>query len=119
MGRWVVQPKTNGCHVQPTVLLQSKGRPPRRCCLAQLNYLADTEDLGFERAADGVEQVGQREVVGQFRSRSAGGADAAQVGEVVFDRGCEFCVGSGHGVLVGVGGRALVGYIDDIPRGWW
>ena len=74
---------------------------------ALLRHRADAEDLGFERAADGVEQVGQRGVVGQFGGRSAGGADLAQVGEVVFDRGGEFCVGSGHG------------YVDDIPRGWW
>ena len=74
---------------------------------ALLRHRADAEDLGFERAADGVEQVGQRGVVGQFGGRSAGGAVAAQVGEVVFDRGCQFCIGSGHG------------YVDDIPRGWW
>ena len=41
-----------------------------------LRHRADAEDLGFERAADGVEQVGQRGVVGQFGGRSAGGADA-------------------------------------------
>ena len=74
---------------------------------ALLRHRADAEDLGFERAADGVEQVGQRGVVGQFRSRPARGADLAQIGEVVFDRGGEFCIGSGHG------------YVDDIPRGWW
>ena len=45
----------------------------------------------------------------------------AEVGEVVFNRGCEFCIGSGHGILVGhgVGGRARGGCVDDIPRGWW
>ena len=52
---------------------------------ALLGKLADAEDLGPEGAADGVEQVGQRRVVGALACRAAGGANAAQVGEVGLD----------------------------------
>ena len=85
---------------------------------AVVGELADAEHLRPEGAANRVEQVGEGSVTGQFRGRSPGGADALQVGEVVFDCGGGFVLVPGMG-LVGVEGRARGGYVDDIPRGWW
>ena len=49
-----------------------------------LGQLTDAEDLGLQRSAHRVEQVGQRRVVGQLVRAAPGGADAAQVLEIGF-----------------------------------
>ena len=58
---------------------------------------ADGEYLRPQRAADRVEQVGERRVVGELASRAAGRADLAQVGQVVLDHPGQPGVGGGHG----------------------
>ena len=52
---------------------------------ALVGKLDNAEDLGFERGAHGVEQVGQRRVVGQFRRGAAGGAHLPETGQVLFN----------------------------------
>ncbi len=44
----------------------------------------ETTDLGFERLANGVEEIGQRGVAGSFPDRRAGGANGAQFFEISF-----------------------------------
>ena len=64
---------------------------------ALLGKLADAEDLGPESSADVVQQVGERSVGGAFAGGSAGCANAAEVGEVVFDDGGQLICGGWHG----------------------
>ncbi len=52
---------------------------------ALVGQLDDAEDLGLERTADRVQQVGERAVAGALAGRAAGGAHAAQVFEVGLD----------------------------------
>ena len=65
-----------------------------------LCQLADAENLWLERAADGIQQIGQRRVVGPFTRCPARRADASQVGEVVLNRRREFLVRARHSPLV-------------------
>ena len=51
---------------------------------ALIGKLDNAKDLGFERGAHGVEQVGQRRIVGQFRGGAAGGAHLPETGQVLF-----------------------------------
>ena len=64
-----------------------------------LRQLADAEDLGLERGADGIQQIGQRRVVGPFTRCPARRADLVQVIEVVLDGRREFLVRSRHSPL--------------------
>ena len=65
---------------------------------ALLCQLADAVDLRLECRADGCEEVVEGRVVGALAGRTAGGAYAAKVAEVVLDRGGEFGCGHGHSV---------------------
>ena len=64
-----------------------------------LRQLADAEDLGLERAADSIQQIGQRRVVGPFTCCPARRANLAQVIEVVLNCRREFLVRSRHSSL--------------------
>ena len=63
---------------------------------ALLGELADAVDPGLERAANGVQQVGQRRVVRALAGRAAGCADAAQVGKIALDGGGQILPCSCH-----------------------
>ena len=53
---------------------------------ALVGELADAEHLGLERAADGVQQVGNRRVVGTLARPATGGPYAVKVGKVCLNR---------------------------------
>ena len=65
--------------------LPSRVEAEVRVARALLGKLAYAEHLGTERAAYGVQQVGQRRVVRSLSSRAAGRPYAAEVGEVLLD----------------------------------
>ena len=67
---------------------------------ALLRQLADAEHLGLERAADGVQQVDQRRVVGTLVGRAAGRTNPAQVIEVVLNCRRKSGVGVCHSPLI-------------------
>ena len=56
----------------------------------RLPQFSNARDLGSKRIADRVQQIVQRRVVGTFRRRAAGRADAAQVREIGLNGGAEF-----------------------------
>ena len=49
-------------------------------------HMNETADLGLERVADGVEQIGERRVAGSLANRRAGGTDGVQFFEISFQR---------------------------------
>ena len=57
---------------------------------ALVGQFADTEHLGLQGGADGVEQVRQRPVARPLAGGAAGGVDARQVGEVGLNGGFQF-----------------------------
>ena len=78
-----------------------------------LGKLADAEDFGPEGGTDVVQEVGERPVGGAFAGGSAGGANAAEVGEVVFDDGGQLGCGGGHGVYFREIGAQCGSYVDS------
>ena len=64
---------------------------------AVVGQLADAEDLGLERCADGVQQSGQRRIRRPLAGRAARRAQAAQVAEVGLYRRREFHCRYRHG----------------------
>ena len=65
-------------------------------------------DLGPEGIADAVQQIVQRRVIGTYRRRAAGRADAEQVREVVLNGGAEFC---------GVGRHSFIAIVPQCGHG--
>ena len=66
---------------------------------ALVGQFADAEHLGLERCTDGVQQVGERPVARPLPGRAARCTHPPQVGEVGFNRYCEFRVHSCHTCL--------------------
>ena len=71
-----------------------------RMARALLCKLADAEYFGLEHASNGVEQVGQRRVVGALAGGAAGRSDPAQIGKILLYRRCQLrCV---HPIVQGL-----------------
>ena len=94
--------------------------PDVRMPRALIGEFGDAEDLGFQAAADGVQQVHERGVGGPLASRAARSPLAGEITQVVLDRGGESGVCSGHPEMCSADGtrRTEAGAFSGIAAGF-
>ena len=104
----------------PPLQLLGRIEPDVRMPRALIGEFGDAEDLGFQAAADGVQQVHERGVGGPLASRAARSALAGEITQVVLDRGGESGVCSGHPEMCSADGtrRTEAGAFSGIAAGF-